>query len=123
MAQVTVSINGKTYRMACEEGQEQNLRELAERFNSYVGQLKGAFGEIGDQRLTVMAGIMVTDELQEAARRIRTLEADLETLRSSRDEALGKAYSAESELARQVHGIAERIEAVGAKLAQPKPAK
>ncbi|MCB1463443.1 MAG: cell division protein ZapA [Nitratireductor sp.] len=123
MAQVTVTINGKTYRMACEEGQEQNLRDLAERFDSYVGQLKDAFGEIGDQRLTVMAGVMVTDELQEALRRIRMLEADLETLRGSRDDALGKAFSAEAELARQVHSIAERIEAVGAKLAQAKPAK
>lgn len=123
MAHVTVTINGKTYRMACEAGQEQNLRDLAERFDGYVGQLKGAFGEIGDQRLTVMAGVMVTDELQEALRRIRTLEVDLETLRASRDEALGKAYSAESELARQVHAVVERIEAVSAKLAPAKPAK
>ncbi|MEC9343947.1 MAG: cell division protein ZapA [Pseudomonadota bacterium] len=123
MAHVTVTINGKTYRMACEEGQEQNLRDLAERFDGYVGQLRGAFGEIGDQRLTVMAGVMVTDELQEAHKRLRTLEADIETLRASRDEALGRAYSAESEIARQLHAVAERIEGVSARLTQAKPAK
>ena len=109
---VTVTINGKTYRMACEEGQEQNLRDLAETFDGYVDQLRGAFGEIGDQRLTVMAAVMVTDELQETLRRVRTLEADIETLRASRDDALGKAFSAESELARQISSVAERIEAV-----------
>ena len=43
--------------------------------------------------------------------------------KASRDEALGKAYSAESELAKQVHAVAERIEAVSAKLAPAKPAK
>jgi cell division protein ZapA len=63
MAQVTVSIDGKQYRMACDEGQEEHLIDLAERFDRYVSHLKDSFGEIGDQRLTVMAGIMVMDEL------------------------------------------------------------
>ncbi|TIV11121.1 MAG: cell division protein ZapA, partial [Mesorhizobium sp.] len=52
MAQVTVSIDGKQYRMACDEGQEEHLIDLAERFDRYVSHLKDSFGEIGDQRLT-----------------------------------------------------------------------
>ena len=40
MAQVTVTIDGKAYRMACEEGQEEHLQELAQRFDRYVGHLK-----------------------------------------------------------------------------------
>ncbi|MDZ7823563.1 MAG: cell division protein ZapA, partial [Ahrensia sp.] len=59
MAQVNVTIDGKSYRMACDPGQEQHLEELASKFDKYVGHLKQSFGEIGDQRLTVMAGIMV----------------------------------------------------------------
>ena len=62
MSQVTVTIDGKAYRMACEEGQEAHLTELASQFDRYVGHLKGQFGEIGDLRITVMAGIMVMDE-------------------------------------------------------------
>ena len=69
-----VNINGKAYRMACDEGEEARLESLGERLDSYVTQLKCAFGEIGDQRLTVMAGVMVTDELTEAERRIASLE-------------------------------------------------
>ncbi|HEX5934512.1 MAG TPA: cell division protein ZapA, partial [Pseudorhizobium sp.] len=61
MAQVTVTIDGKAYRMACEEGQEAHLTDLAGRFDQYVSHLKSQFGEIGDLRLTVMAGIMVMD--------------------------------------------------------------
>ena len=123
MAHVTVTINGKAYRMACEEGQEEQLMGLADQLNDYVARLRGAFGEIGDQRLTVMAGITIIDELQETRRKIRSLEADIETLRASRDEALGRAFSAEGELARQINNVAERIEAVGARLVQQKPAK
>ena len=57
MPEVNVEIDGKKYRMACEEGQEAHLMELAERFNRTVIGLKGSFGEIGDNRLVVMAGI------------------------------------------------------------------
>ena len=53
MAQVTVTIDSKTYRMACEEGQEEHLSDLAGRFDRYVGHLKNQFGEIGDLRITV----------------------------------------------------------------------
>ena len=119
MAHVTVTINGKTYRMACDEGQEPHLLSLAERLNGYVSQLKGAFGEIGDQRLTVMAGIMVTDELREMEKRLASLEADVATLRASRDEAIAKANSLESELGRQLDQAAGRIEMLAAKLARP----
>ena len=120
MPQVTVTINGKTYRMACDEGQEGHLQFLAETFDGYVGQLKGAFGEIGDQRLTVMAGVMVTDELVEMRRKIKSMEADIATLRASRDQVIDHASSSESELARQVLQAAEKIETISAKLNGPR---
>ena len=74
MPEVNVEINGRKYRMACEEGQQKHLIGLAERLNNHVESLKGAVGEIGDNRLTVMAGIAVVDELAEAERRIKALE-------------------------------------------------
>jgi cell division protein ZapA len=79
MAQVTVTIDGKAYRMACEEGQEDHLTDLATRFDRYVGHLKDQFGEIGDLRITVMAGIMIMDEISELTRRVAGLESELET--------------------------------------------
>lgn len=77
MAQVTVTIAGRTYRMACNEGEEPHLEALAHQMDSRIEELRGAFGEIGDQRLIVMAGISVADELAEARRRIAELEAQL----------------------------------------------
>jgi cell division protein ZapA len=120
MAHVTVTINGKPYRMACNEGEEAHLTALAERFNSHVGRLKGSFGEIGDQRLTVMAGIMVTDELQEASRRLQALERELAEARSGRDAAIGEALSAERQLAERISDAALRIESIAERLAHPR---
>ena len=79
MAQVSVSIDGKIYRMACDEGQEQHLTDLATRFDRYVTHLKSSFGEIGDQRLVVMASIMVMDELTEQQKKLKGLEIEVET--------------------------------------------
>ena len=63
MSHINVTINGRQYRMACEEGQEVRLLKLAESLETRVGELRGKFGEIGDARLTVMAALTVCDEL------------------------------------------------------------
>lgn len=117
MAQVTVQIDGKAYRMACDEGQEEHLEGLATEFDKYVKHLKQSFGEIGDQRLTVMAGIMVMDELVELKKKMRGMESEIETLRKTRDDALTKADKNDAAVTGVLSGLAERIEKVATRLA------
>jgi len=116
MAQVTVTIDGKAYRMACEEGQEDHLIDLAGRLDRYVLHLKGEFGEIGDQRVTVMAGIMVMDELAELQKRVMGMESEIATLRKTRDDALIKADKNDAALTGALAGLAERMERLSDKL-------
>jgi len=110
MPQVAVQINGKTYRMACDEGQEAHLLDLAQRFEKTISSLKGSFGEIGDQRLTVMAGIMVQDELVELQRKVAGMETELAELRTNSN------TGHETDIAAALIKTAERIEAVSSKL-------
>lgn len=116
MAQVTVTIDGKAYRMACDEGQEAHLIDLAGRFDRYVTHLKDSFGEIGDLRLTVMAGIMVMDEFSELQKRVKGMESEVVTLRKTRDDALIKADKNDAALTGALSGLAERMEALAVKL-------
>ncbi|HWT63337.1 MULTISPECIES: cell division protein ZapA [Brucella] len=120
MATVTVTIDGKAYRMACDEGQEEHLSGLADRFDQYVTHLKSSFGEIGDLRLTVMAGIMVMDELAETQKRIKGLETEIETLRRSRDEALTSADKNDAAITGMLSDVAARLEQVASRIA-PRP--
>ncbi|MCK4206354.1 cell division protein ZapA [Brucella pituitosa] len=120
MATVTVTIDGKAYRMACDEGQEEHLSGLADRFDQYVTHLKSSFGEIGDLRLTVMAGIMVMDELSETQKRIKGLETEIETLRRSRDEALTSADKNDAAITGMLSDVAARLEQVASRIA-PRP--
>ncbi len=118
MAEVTVTVDGKAYRMACEEGQEEHLTELAGRFDRYVGHLKSQFGEIGDLRITVMAGIMVMDELNEVQQQLRGIEAEVNSLKKTRDTALAKADDTDMDLAKSIGQVTEKLEQIASKLEQ-----
>ncbi len=116
MPQVSVTINNKTYRMACDEGQESHLLALAEKVDGYIAKLKGSFGEMGDQRLTIMAGILITDELTELQKKIQGMENDLAGMRQARDDAIKLRDGAQQHLARALDQAAERIENLATKL-------
>ena len=110
MSHVNVTINGRQYRMACEEGQEARLLQLAESFEARIGSLRGKFGEIGDGRLTVMAALTVCDELFDASQRIGSLERELDTLHNGRTAAADRARATQSAMANALNAAAERIE-------------
>jgi cell division protein ZapA len=110
MNHINVTINGRQYRMACEEGQEVLLLKLAESLESRIQSLRGKFGEIGDARLTVMAALTVCDELLEAEQRIRGLEQELAALRNVRVVASDRARATQSAVADALNAAADRIE-------------
>jgi cell division protein ZapA len=110
MSHINVTINGRQYRMACEEGQEVRLLKLAETLESRVDMLRGKFGEIGDARLTVMAALTVCDDLVDAGQRIRALEEELKTLRDVRVAAVDRAKATQAAVANALNAAAERIE-------------
>jgi cell division protein ZapA len=110
MNHINVTINGRQYRMACEDGQEARLLKLAESLESRVDSLRGKFGEIGDSRLTVMAALTVCDELVDASQRIRNLEEELEGLRDLRVTSVDRAKATQVAVANALNAAADRIE-------------
>jgi cell division protein ZapA len=107
---VSVTINARLYRLACEEGQEQRLLQLAENLESRVQELRGRFGEIGDARLIVMAALTGADELLDAHHRIRALEEEIKSLRETRIEAVDRVSATQNAVAAALNSAAERIE-------------
>ena len=112
MADVLVEIDGKKYRMACEDGQEEHLLALANRFNKTVLDLKGDFGQVGDNRLVVMAAIAVLDELGEAEKRIDSLKADIAELTTAGRDLTIEAEEMEQKFARRLAEAARKVEAI-----------
>lgn len=118
MAQINVIINGRSFRMACDDGEEDRLIGLAKRFDGWIDDLRGAFGEIGDQRLTVMAGIMATDQLVELEKKVATLEADLAQAKDAQATAVKTLSSHESDVAGAINKAAAKIESLAESLSR-----
>lgn len=112
MGQVSVSINGRQYRMACEDGQEDHLSWLARDLDQRIARLRNDFGEIGDMRLTVMAALIVADELSEQGQRLRRVEDELAVLQDARMLAADRARTTEATVAAAFNSAAERIEKI-----------
>jgi cell division protein ZapA len=110
MSHINVTINGRQYRMACEEGQEVRLLKLAESLEMRIQSLRGKFGEIGDARLTVMAALTVCDELVDVGNRVRTMEQELTELRDFRNAAVERARMTQTAVVNALNAAAERIE-------------
>lgn len=103
MPQVSITINGRAYPVACDEGEEDHVRELARVIDGKVGGFARQVGQAGEARLLVLAALVLADELaeaNEAVRRLGTQTAGADTVT----------------VAGNVSRLAQRIEAVAARL-------
>ena len=66
MPLVNVMVNSRAYTIACDDGEEAHLKELAAHVDEKVRELTGSVGQVGDQKLLLMAAVLITDELFEA---------------------------------------------------------
>lgn len=117
MAQVVVTIAGRTYRMACDDGEEARLEHLARDFDARIAGLRSSFGEIGDQRIVVMAALTLADELAEAQRQIAELKnllVDADGATRSREaqsaQRQDRVASALGEAAQRIERLAHKMQ-------------
>jgi cell division protein ZapA len=110
MAQVTVTIAGRAYRMACGDGEEAHLEALGAMYDGHIDQLRSSVGEIGDMRLHVMAALLVADELAETRKRVASLEARLEAVSGDAGSADARTEEIETRSAEAIIRATERLE-------------
>ncbi|MFL6798790.1 MAG: cell division protein ZapA [Xanthobacteraceae bacterium] len=121
MPQVSVTINGRQFRMACEEGEEAHLVQLAADLDSRISRLRGRFGEIGDTRLTVMAALTLADELSETKHKLQHIQPELAALQEAGSASAEHAQSTQAAVAAALNAAAERIENITRELNQSMP--
>ena len=112
MGQVAVTVNGQSYQITCDDGQEDHLRSLAGLVDARVGDLVASIGQVGDMRLLVMTSLLLADEANEA-------KDSLLASRGAEDKAGEKAQRDEAVLVAGIESLAERIEAITEALDQP----
>lgn len=117
MGKVSLEINGRKYALGCDDGEEERLERLGERLDERIKTLANQFGQIGDIRLLVMAGITMTDELDEFRDNLDTqAEALSVEIRKKGEDALAAAQKSESNAADALADAASRIERLAERL-------
>ena len=116
MAALVVSIAGRSYRIACEDGQEARLEDLARYVETKIQSMHESFGEIGEQRINVMAAIAIADETFDAREKIVALEKELarahkdnEESKHARAEEEGRAFQALQDAAIRIENAASAL--------------
>lgn len=115
MAQVNVTVNGRTYTVACDDGEEAHLQDLARYLDKHVQDLAGSLGQVGDMRLLLLAGLLVADELSAMLAKVDELTAELEGLKRGRPVS-DKAEKAEALAAQALETAARRIDDIARRI-------
>jgi cell division protein ZapA len=126
MPNIEISIGGRVFEVACQEGEEPYLEAAARALDSEAQVLVAQNGRLPESRILLMAGLMLADKTVGVEERLRGLEAKLAEARA-RVEALESAEPPEperievavippivtdslAELAARAEALAERVE-------------
>tara|TARA_B100000427_G_C15363285_1_gene530885 strand:+ start:344 stop:796 length:453 start_codon:yes stop_codon:yes gene_type:complete len=80
MANVNIKFNNKDYLLSCDEGQEENLKELAEHLDKKYADLKKNLGNIGESKLLLITSIKMVDEYFDLSKKVKNTKNDFEKL-------------------------------------------
>ncbi len=99
MGEVNITINGRLFKLGCDDGEEEHLLVLAEHLGKHVDNLRNSIGQAGDEQLYLMAGLMVCDELWEARDVLINTRAMLKNQASTKEQETVQAQQGRSEVA------------------------
>jgi cell division protein ZapA len=99
MGQVTVPVNGRSFAITCDDGQEPRIRRLAQYVDAKVAEFVSSIGQVGEARLLLLAALVIADELSDARDEFQ-----------QRNRAVDAAANGIQGMAKRVEAIAERLE-------------
>jgi cell division protein ZapA len=116
MPLVNVKVSGRAYTIACDDGEEEHLKDLASHVDSKVRELLESVGQVGDQRLLLMAALLITDEFYEARSKLESHAKTAGDLANAHEEISGRLNQAETQAISLMERSAKRAEDIAARL-------
>jgi cell division protein ZapA len=118
MPLVNIMVNSRAYTIACDDGEEDHLRELAAHVDAKVREVLETVGQVGDQRLMLMAALLVADEAYEANQRLEARRRELGDLAGTHEAITDRLARTEGAAIDALEAAAKRTEALVATLAE-----
>ncbi|MEI9991126.1 MAG: cell division protein ZapA [Rhizomicrobium sp.] len=116
MPLVNVMVNARAYTIACDDGEEDHLRDLAGHVDAKVKELLASVGQVGETRLLLMAALLIADEHHEATAQLHLRNEELAGLRGTQDDVSGRLDQAETAAAGAFEAASKRMEEISEKL-------
>ena len=117
MPLVNIMVNNRAYTIACDDGEEDHLKELAAHVDTKAREVLGSVGQVGDARLLLMSALVIADDLADALAKLHETENELAALKSSHEAAAESQQKAEKNAAETLECAASRLEAIAGRLA------
>ena len=118
MPLVNVMVNGRAYTIACDDGEEEHLKELSAHVDRKVRELLESVGQVGDSRLLLMAALLVTDDYFDALQRLEAGTKAVSELTGANEENNAQLASSRKTMADVLGRASKRVEDIAARLAQ-----
>jgi len=107
MANVNINFNGKEFLLSCEDGQEDHLHELSLHLNKKFNDLKTSLGNIGENKLLLIASITVMDEYFETKKKIDEQKIELSKIRDKFKELKNLVYEYKADKEKEILNLGE----------------
>lgn len=118
MPLVNVMVNNRAYTIACDDGEEEHLRELAQMVDAKAREVLGSVGQVGDSKLLLMAALLIADEHHAAAQSLNSATREAGDLAGAQQGLHMRLAEAEAKAAEALEQAAQRIEEIEAGLAR-----
>jgi len=112
LAHVTIKLNGYSYTVGCEDGQEQHLMAMADQVESRIESIKKLGGSSGEARLLVLTALLLADEIHD-------MRIEMEALRATAANPVPPPAKSDAETNRRIRKLAVRAEQIAADLERP----
>ena len=109
MAKVNVKFNNKEYLLSCDEGQEENLKELANYLDSKYNDLKKNLGNIGENKLLLIAAIQMVDDYFDLKKKVDSKKNDFEKLSKKFKELRSLAINYKDDKEKEIQKLKDQL--------------
>ena len=109
MANINIKFNNKDYLLSCEDGQEENLKELADYLDSKYSELKKNLGNIGESKLMLITAIKMVDEYFDLSKKVNSKKNEFEKLSIKFKELRSLAINYRDEKEKEIENLKDEL--------------
>jgi cell division protein ZapA len=117
MPLVNVMVNSRAYTIACDDGEEEHLKDLAVHVDEKAREVLGAVGQVGDARMMLMAALLIADEHHDVAGKLARGATDAAAGSAEKQSLHLRAEQVENAAADALESAAKKLEDIAGRLA------